>query len=310
MSTFVSRTASKSGRSRNYEWQVPRQVEATAGYAVNESMLRQIAEPTYSGHSDVVFCWAFNGDNGWPEGDFKSQSVVNLVVHESPSRSIAAKKIASAEDVINASVSEGRYLAFWPTPKLVNRAHFYASRNCREGFLPALKLGLEHAHTRLVSAGLQRTINHAGHLAPLKFQCHAVNQVYSASVSQNRLKQQILEALQRAYIDLDTEGKAVAADAIKAGFAFAHALGDVELEARVFVTDDGLIGMQWRRDHEGVLVSVGANGESTYSIKKLGGSYSSNIVQFDAYSGVPGELRDAISQFTEAGQSILSATVP
>jgi hypothetical protein len=68
----------------------------------------------------------------------------------------------------------------------------------------------------------------------------------------------------------------------------------------VMVSDDGLVMLQWRDESSGVLLIFTGDGTGNYSIKRPGGSYTANNVEFSLSDGLPAVVRSEIERIVSA----------
>lgn len=305
------------------QWVAPKSSAETAHYEVNEHALRRLRlDP--SNTTDLATS-ASDTDSylGWFESiAAKWQPAFRLVVSKAKTPLDAAKEIASADAIVKLSMKassarETRTRVYPLAPISVELESTEAAKRIarevwrRVMFAPnpsvstsilGIAAGGSHLFTAIRGHTFEHTIGHAS--IPWAIQNVSPNTVFVSAPSFNPLATRVHEAAHKRLAELDDDAKAIAAAAVEDAAIFVDALGIVP-EPTVFMSDDGLIGINWRDESQGVLIMIAGGREATYSIKKKGGSYSNNMVSFDPTSGIPGELRDAIEQYERTGDAII-----
>ncbi len=105
------------------------------------------------------------------------------------------------------------------------------------------------------------------------------------------LSRKIREAYQSAQLDHDAAETARRAVNDAIGFVDFNLPGGKPL---VMLSDDGVLSVQWRLGHLGVMLVFTGDGTGTYSIKRPGGSYAVGAKDFRLEDGLADEVRAAI----------------
>lgn len=98
---------------------------------------------------------------------------------------------------------------------------------------------------------------------------------------------------------IEPEHKEVARTAVSEGAAIARREFP---DARPYIalTEEGILTLQWQSPGKGLMLVFTGDGTATYSIKELGGWYTTDAREFALDSGLPSEVRTAIREIEGA----------